>query len=152
MRWWLRLVVTLLLTPLLWRLVTAYLANQQGMSWNDLLQQSPTILGGLYLMFTLPALVLCGAVLTLSDFVLDRLGLALLTVVVSPLLAWGVVALIVHFVPEPHAQAVASAMSLFVAYGLVWGLTIREPHRRLPARRATAAAELDSTTANTAGA
>ena len=144
MRWWLRLVVTLILSPLLWRLAVAYLSAQQGAAWDDLARQSPAMLASLYITFTVPALVLCGVILTASDFVLRRLGLALLTVLVSPLLTCGVAVLIVDLVREPHVQAAKGAMSLFITYGLVWGLTIREPPISHPSRRETTAAEIDA--------
>ena len=144
MRWWLRIVVTLSLAPLLWRLVTAYIANQQGTSWSDLAHQSASLLGSLYLTFTAPALVLCG-ILAICDFVLKTLGLDLITVFLSPPIAGVVAAGVVHFVREPHVQAAEGAVVLAVVYGLVWGLTIREPLARKNNRNAVAGSRTSPT-------
>ena len=127
MRWWLRVLLTLVLAPPLWRLGSAYLASQLGTSWSDLAQQSVPLLGKVYMTFTLPALVLCGGILALADIILHRLGLDLLTVIISPLLAFAVVLGIVGLVKEPHVQSANGAIVLAIVYGLVWGLTIREP-------------------------
>ncbi len=135
MRWWWRLLVTLILAPLLWRLGVAYIASQQGSTWDDLARQSVAILITVYLTFTLPALILCGLVLSLSDAILHRLGLDLMSVLVSPLLGWLVAAAVLAYVREPHVQAAQGAIPLAIFYGLVWGLTVRE---RRPARQRAA--------------
>lgn len=136
MRWWHRLLVTLILAPLLWRLGVCYIASQQGSSWADLAQQSVGVLGEVYLVFTLPALVLC-LVLLACDGLLHALRLDLMTVLVSPLVAFGIAEAVITLVPEAHVEAAAAqgALSLAVFYGLVWGLTIREPRRRLDGAR-----------------
>ncbi len=139
MRWWVRLVVTLILAPLLWRLGVAYLASEQGATWSELAQKSGGVLVSVYLIFTIPGLILCGMVLTVSDWVLHKLGLDLLTVLASPLLAWVIAAAVLRFVPDSRVQAAQGAVVLSVIYGLVWGLTIREPR----GRRSTPAAETD---------
>ena len=131
MRWWHRLLVTLILAPLLWRLGVCYIASQQGSTWPDLAQQSLGVLLVAFLTFTLPALALC-FVLLASDRLLHALGLDLMTVLVSPLIAFGIAWAVLHFVREPHVQAAEGALSLAVFYGLVWGLTIREPRRVRP--------------------
>ena len=144
MRWWLRVVLTLVLAPLIWRLCTGYIDSQTGTSWTDIAQQSLPLLGKVYATFTLPALVLCGGVLALVDIILQRLGLDLMTVVISPLLAFAVALGIVHFVQEPHVQAAEGATVLALVYGLVWGLTIREPRDR---RRGTSDTHLEAASA-----
>lgn len=147
MRWWLRLIVTLVLTPLLWQLTRNYLAWHEGMGWGDLLQQTPTVLAGIYMVLTLPALVLCGIVLTASDALLRRLGVDLLTVIVSPLLAWGIAAASAwafgRFAPGPYAPVAAGAVPMLAVYGLVWGLTIREPRERRTVDPRTSTPEAD---------
>ena len=139
MRWWVRLIVTLILAPLLWRLGVAYLASEQGTTWNDLAQQSGNVLASVYLTFTLPALVLC-AILLVADLILHWLGLDLLSVIVSPLLAWPVAAAMLYLAQGSGVQAHGGAILLAVVYGLVWGLTIREPRARRPNRRGASAA------------
>ena len=146
MRWWLRVVLTLVLAPLLWRLGSAYLENQLGASWSDIAQQSIPVLGKVYMAFTLPAFVLCGGLLALVDIILHRLGLDLLTVIVSPLLAFAVTLGIIDVVQEPHVQAAHGAIVLAVVYGLVWGLTIREPRVRRSLRARGADIETSATT------
>jgi len=144
MRWWLRVVLTLVLAPLLWRLGVAYLASQQGAPWGDLARQSPQVLASVYITFTLPALGLC-AVLAVMDLVLHKLGLDLFTVLLSPLVAGLVATAIVRFVRNPHVQEAGEVATLLaIAYGLVWGLTIREPPGFQPVRRHAAAPETDS--------
>ena len=143
MRWWLRVVLTLVLAPLLWRLGLGYLASQQGAVWGDLARQSPQVLASVYITFTLPALGLC-AVLAVMDLALHKLGLDLFTVILSPLVASLVATAIVRFVANPHVQAVGEAATVVaLAYGLVWGLTIREPPGFQPVRRHAAAPETD---------
>ncbi len=139
MRWWLRVVLTLTLAPLLWRLGGVYVANQLGTSWSDLAQQSIPLLDKVYLTFTLPAFALCGGILAVADIVLRRLGLDLMTVVVSPLLAFAVALAIVDLVKDPRVQSARGAIVLAVVYGAMWGLTIREPRPRgEPVEAATA--------------
>ena len=128
MRWWQRLIITLILAPLLWRLGICYIASQQGSTWAELAQQSVDVMLAVFITFTLPALALC-AVLLASDWLLHRLGLDLMTVLVSPLVAFGIASAVLRFVREPHVQAAHGAVSLAVFYGLVWGLTIRERRR-----------------------
>lgn len=138
MRWWMRLVITLVLAPLLWWLGVAYLLTQQGAAWSDVFAQIVPVLESVYIVFTLPALVVCGVALTASDMILSRLGIALLTVVVSPLLAGFIAAAVRHLVYEPHVQSATGAVPLAIIYGLIWGLTIREPRNRRPVPRRTA--------------
>ena len=142
MRWWLRVVLTLVLAPLLWRFADAYILNQQGTSWSDLAEQSIPLLGKVYVTFTLPALVLCGGLLALSDLILHRLGLDLLTVIVSPLLAGAVALAIFDLVHDARLEAAQGATVLAVTYGLVWGLTIREPRRKRQPSRENAEADI----------
>ncbi len=130
MRWWQRLLVTLILAPLLWRLGVCYIASQQGSTWAELAQQSVGVLLSIFILFTVPALLLCGLLL-LSDQALHRLGLDLMTVLVSPLIAFGIAEAVLHLVTDPRVQAAQGAVSLAVFYGLIWGLTIRERRRRL---------------------
>ncbi len=137
MRWWVRFAVTLVVAPLLWRGGMTYLASTQGATWDDLARESVGVLAGAYLTFTFPALVLC-AVLAAMDLLLHALGLNLLTVAASPLVAGALVAALMRLAPD---AAAAGAVALAVSYGLVWGLTIREPRHRRPARRRDAAAD-----------
>ena len=141
MRWWVRLIVTLILAPLLWRLGIAYIASEQGATWSDLAQQSGNVLASVYLTFTLPALVLC-AILLGADRILHRLGLDLLTIIVSPILAWVVAAVILDLVQGSGGQSHGGAILLAVVYGLVWGLTIREPRTHRPGRQAPSVGEV----------
>ncbi len=129
MRWWLRVVLTLVLGPLVWWSVVGYVATQQGMTSTQWLQAIPTKLPEVYLLYTLPALLLC-AILYGIDLLLDLLSLDLFTVLVSPLVAYALAWAAVRFIPEQHVRAAGSALPLFACYGLVWGLTIREPLRR----------------------
>lgn len=126
MRWWLRVVLTLVLGPLVWWIVVGYVATQQGMTFTQWLQAIPTKLPEVYLLYTLPALLLC-AILYGVDRLLERLSLDLFTVLVSPLVGYALAWAAVHYIPEQHVRAAASALPLFACYGLVWGLTIREP-------------------------
>ena len=139
MRWWVRLLVMLVVAPLLWRAGVAYLASVQGASWADLAAESWRVLAGAYLTFTLPALVL-GALLAGMDLLLHALGLDLLTVAVSPLVAGALAAAAMRLLADPRLP-MEGATALAVTYGRGWGLTSREPKQRRPARRAGAAAD-----------
>lgn len=129
MRSWLRFILALALGPLLWWVGKGYVATQQGATlvqwWGD----SAKVLPEIYLFYTLPALLLC-AILFGIERILTFLSLDLFTVLVSPLLGYGLAWLAVHFIPEPHVRAAGAALPLFACYGLVWGLTIREPEFR----------------------
>ena len=129
MRWWLRLMSTLVLGPPLWWIVTGYVATQQGTTFPLWLQASLKVLPSVYLAYTLPALLVC-LVLVGVDRLLTLLSLDLFTVVVSPLVAYALAWGAVRFIPEPHVRSAGSALPLFACYGLIWGLTIREPRRR----------------------
>ena len=86
MRWWLRILVTLVLAPILWQLATSYLGSTQGGSPDALAQAALASLPKIYLIYTLPALavvVLC----LVADRILARLGLDLLIVAVAPAVA-----------------------------------------------------------------
>ena len=131
MRWWQRLLVTLILAPLLWRLGNCYIASQQGSTWHDLGLQSVDVLLAVFITFTVPALLLC-AILIASDWLLHKLGLDLMTVLVSPLIAFGIAEAVLHLVTDPRVRALGDAVSLAVFYGLVWGLTIRERRHARP--------------------
>ena len=128
MRPWLRFVLTLVLGPLIWWLVGGYVATQQGSTiaqwWGDL----PEVLPHAYLVYTLPAVLLLVILLGI-DRLLKLASLDLFTVIVSPVVAFGLAWAAVRFVPEPHVQAAGAVLPLFACYGLVWGLTIREPKR-----------------------
>lgn len=124
MRWLFRPVTTLLLGPIVFELVRLYLqATTQGTA--DM-QTAVRQVGQIYAAFTFPALILILAILLPVDLVLRRTGFGLATVLVSPILAIAAVSLLRDVVNEPHIQA-WSSLSLAAAYGLVWGLTIRDP-------------------------
>lgn len=129
MSWWLRFIVTLVLAPILWWAVTLYVGMRQGQDVSD---WAPLFaaLGEVYKLYTLPALVLLAFVLFPVDLLLRVLGIGLLSVVVSPLVAWLVALLVLTFVHDPRVQSAGDAVGLAVSYGLVWGLTTREPRRR----------------------
>lgn len=129
MRWWLRLVLTLVLAPVVWRLAALYLETAQGGDAMDLSVQSGDILLRVYLTYTLPAAALIVLLLTPAEFVLRRLGADLLIVGVAPALAWLVPIVLSHFIRDPRLDAEAVKGLAFI-YGLVWGLTIREPRTR----------------------
>ncbi len=129
MRWWLRGLLTLALGPVAWWIGTGYVATQQGATLAQWGGDIPKVLPGVYLVYTLPAVLLC-AVLLGVDRLLKLLSLDLFTVLLSPVLAYLLAWLAVRFVPEPHVQAAGAALPLFAAYGLVWGLTVREPRPR----------------------
>lgn len=126
MRWWLRFISTLVLGPAAWWIASGYVATQRGTTFMQWLQATPKVLAEVYLVYSLPALLLC-AILYAVDRLLKLASLDFLTVVVSPLLAYGLAYAAVHYIPEQHVQAAGSSISLFVCYGLVWGLTTREP-------------------------
>lgn len=127
--WWWRFLLTLVLGPALWWIGAGYVATQQGSSFPEWLQAIPDVLPDVYLYYTLPALLLC-VILFGIDRLLQLASLDILTVIVSPLVAYALAWAAVHYIHEPHVQAAGSALPLFVCYGLVWGLTIREPRRR----------------------
>ncbi len=129
MQWWLRFVLTLVLGPPAWWIASGYVATQQGTTFMQWLQATPKVLPEVYLVYSLPALLLC-AILYAVDRLLKLASLDFFTVIVSPLLAYGLAYAAMHTIPEPHVQAARSSLPLFVCYGLVWGLTIREPRRR----------------------
>ena len=129
MRTWQRLVLTLVLAPLLWRLVAIYLANQGGEPAADLWQATPALLGKVYLVETIPAFLLL-LVLVAMEWGLVRLGLDLLIFVVAPLVAAAIAFGVTSLVHDPRIPE--GLLGLFVAYGLVWGLSIREPRPAQP--------------------
>ena len=177
MRLWLRIVTTLVLTPLLWGLIGAYASGQLGAVLTppllgigqfiellvtgrfgdlaalcgagasaalDALSQLPDVLAPLlpiYFGATLPVLALIVLILLPAEYSLKRLGLDLLTVFAMPVVAYFVTAAVASFVPDPPAETLSNSLWLVALYGLVFGLTIREP-RRLARRptRATARA------------
>ncbi len=125
MRWLFRPVTTLLLGPILYLLADLYLHAATGAEtagWKPAAEHLQRI----YMTFTLPALALVLLVLLPVDLVLRRTGFGLVTLVVSPVLAVAAVSLLRDIVTEPHVQA-WSSLWLAAAYGLVWGLTIRDP-------------------------
>lgn len=124
MRWLFRPVTTLLLGPIVFVLVRLYLqgAPSDAEMWRAAARQ----VGAIYATFTFPALILVLAILLPVDLILRRTGFGLATVLVSPILAIAAVSLLRDIVTEPHIQA-WSSLSLAAAYGLVWGLTIRDP-------------------------
>ena len=129
MRWWLRFVLTLVFGPPLWWIAAGYVATQQGGTLMRWWQATPKVLPEVYLFYTLPALLLCALLFGL-DRLLKLVSLDLFTVIMSPIVAYALAWAAVHFIPEPHVRAAGSALPLFVCYGLVWGLTIREPRQR----------------------
>ena len=137
MRGWLRGMLTLGLGPPLWWSGVGYVATQQNTTLMQWLEATPKVLPGVYLVYTLPALLLC-AILFLLDWLLRRLSLDLFGVIVSPLVAYALAWAAVHFIPESHVHAAGSALPLFACYGLVWGLTLREPRERRATTAATA--------------
>lgn len=138
MRLWLRFLLALALGPVLWWIGKGYVATQQGATVAQWLGDSPKVLPTVFLYYTLPALLLC-VILFAVERLLKLVSLDLFTVIVSPALGYGLAWLAVHFIPEPHVQAAGGALPLFACYGLVWGLTIREPaSRRDPLGRSLA--------------
>ncbi len=170
MRWWLRIVTTLVLTPLLWGLAGAYMDGQLGAVLTppllgalqffallftgdfaaiprllgagggvlvDAVSQLPDMLAPLlpiYLGATLPVLALVVLILMPAEYSLRRLGLDLLTVLAMPVAAYFFTAAVASFVPDPPAETLSTSLWLAALYGLVFGLTIREPRLR---RRST---------------
>lgn len=126
MAWWVRLILTLVLAPLLWRAVGVYVDSQQGGAATDLLARSVPLLGKLYLTYTLPAAVVLLAILLPLDVLLRKLGLDLLVIGVAPLVACAVPLLLGKALPE-MAGEVSGLLGLAFAYGVTWALTIREP-------------------------
>lgn len=124
MRWWLRLIITLVLAPILWRIVEAYLQADAGGDPVDLLRGSAAMLGRIYVAYTLPALAIVVVLLIPVDLILRRIGLDILIVGIAPLLACLVPVVLAGF---GIGQDSVGVLGLAFAYGLVWGLTIREP-------------------------
>ncbi len=127
MAWWVRLIVTLVLAPLLWRTVGLYIDSQQGDAVADLLRQSVPLLGKVYLAYTLPVAAVLLAIILPVDLLLRKLGLDLLVVGVAPLVACAVPLVVDRVLHGPAGTGVTGLVGLAFAYGLVWGLTIREP-------------------------
>ena len=129
MRWWLRLIVTLVLAPILWRIVAGYIEANGGGNPSNIVSASTLILGKIYIAYTLPALAVIVVLLIPADFILHRLDLDILIVGVAPLLACAVPLVLARF---GIGQGNAGLLGLAFAYGLTWGLTVREP--RAPSR------------------
>ncbi len=127
MAWWVRLILTLVLAPLLWRVVGVYVESQQGGVATDLLARSVPLLGKLYLVDTLPAATLLLAILLPLDLLLRRLGLDLLVIAVAPLAACAVALVLATVLPDVAGFEGSGLLGLAFAYGLTWALTIREP-------------------------
>jgi len=129
-RWWLRIVVTLCLAPLLWQLTRLYIASAQGG-----LPALPEVLLGtlrIYLLYTLPALAMIAVLLLPADRLLAHLGANLLIVIVAPVLA-GLVPVLLSTVIDSPRLHVAGLEALALIYGLVFGLTVRERRRGIDA-------------------
>ena len=124
MRVWHRLVLTLVLAPILWRLGAIYIATQGGEPAADLWRASPALLGKVSLVATIPALVLL-LILVATEWVLKRLGVDLFIAALAPMLAAAAAVGVTSLVHDPRVPE--GSVGLFVAYGLVWGLGIREP-------------------------
>ena len=129
MAWWTRLILTLVLAPILWRLVDLYIETQQGGVLADLLVQSGPVLGKVYLAYTLPAAALLLVLLLPADLLLRRLGLDLLIVAVGPLLACAAPIVVERLIGRGSPAQGAGLLGLAFAYGATWALTIREPSR-----------------------
>ena len=125
MRWWLRLILTLVLAPILWRIVAGYIEANAGGNPSNIVSASTLILGKIYIAYTLPALAVIVVLLIPADFVLHRLDLDILIVGVAPLLACAVPLVLARF---GIGQGNAGLLGLAFTYGLTWGLTVREPH------------------------
>ena len=128
MRLWLRIVVTLVLAPLLWQAAAVYLGANQGGDAADLATKALRLLPSLYLTYTLPALALVVVLLVPLDRLLALVGADLLIVAVAPLVAALVPTLLALVVHNPRLDAAEIGWLAFV-YGLVFGLTLREPLR-----------------------
>ena len=124
MRIWHRLLLTLILAPILWRLLAIYLANQGGEPASDLWLASPALLGKVDLVTTIPALVLL-SILMAVEWVLKAIGLDLLIAAIAPILAAAFAIGVTSLVHDPRIPE--GLLGLFVVHGLVWGLSIREP-------------------------
>ena len=129
MAWWARLILTLVLAPLLWRLVGFYVETQEGAAWGDVLAESGAVLGKVYLACTLPAATLLLVVLAPADLMLRRLGLDLLIVVIAPALACAVPILLERLIGAASPAQGSGYLGLAFAYGATWALTVREPSR-----------------------
>ena len=127
MAWWVRLIVTLVLAPLLWRTDWIYIDSQQGGVFADLLRQSVPLLGKLYLAYTLPAAAVLLAIILPVDLLLRKLGLDLLVVGAAPLIACAVPFVLATVLPGAASTGATGLVGLAFAYGVTWGLTIREP-------------------------
>ena len=127
MAWWVRLLVTLVVAPLLWRAVGVYIGSQQGGVAADLLWQSAPLLGKLYLTYTLPAAAVLVAIMMPLDLLLRRFGLDLLVVGVAPLVACAVALLLARALDGAAGGEVSGLVGLAFSYGVTWALTIREP-------------------------
>lgn len=126
MRLWLRVLVSLVLAPLLWQAGAIYLGANQGGDATDLATKALHLLPGLYLTYTLPALAILALLLVPIDRLLALIGADLLIVAVAPLVAALVPMLLALVVHNPRLDA-AGIGWLAVVYGLVFGLTVREP-------------------------
>ena len=131
MRWWLRILVSLILAPILWQLAGIYLGTTQGGTPDAMVAAAYRTLPKLYLVYTLPAVALL-LLLLLADRLLALAGLDLLIVAVAPLLAVLVLLVASRFIADPRLDAL---YYLAFAYGLVFGLTVREPPRAVPVIR-----------------
>ena len=131
MRWWLRVLVPLILAPLVWQMAGVYLGTTQGGTPDAMLAAATKTLPKIYLVYTLPALALL-LLLLMADRLLALLGLDLLIVAVAPLVAVLVLLVASRFVADPRLDAL---YYLAFAYGLVFGLTVREPPRAMTASR-----------------
>ena len=128
MRLWLRVLVTLVLAPLLWQAAAVYLGANQGGDPAVMATKSLHLLPSLYLTYTLPALAVVALVLVPVDRLLALIGADLLVVAVAPVVAALVPALLSHIVHNSRLDA-AGIGTLALMYGLVFGLTVREPRR-----------------------
>ena len=128
MRLWLRVLVALVLAPLLWQVGAIYLGANQGGDPADLATKALHLLPEIYLTYTLPALAILALLLVPLDRLLALIGGDLLIVAVAPLVAALVPALLSRVVHNPRLDA-AGIGWLAVVYGLVFGLTVREPRR-----------------------
>lgn len=128
MRLWLRILVTLVLAPLVWQIGVIYLGTNMGGSPDALATASLTSLPKVYLVYTLPALAVVALLLLPADRLLARIGADLLVVAVAPLLALAVPVVLRLVTGDPRLD-VAALDALAFLYGLVFGLTVREPAR-----------------------
>ena len=128
MAWWARLILTLVLAPILWRIVGGYIETQQGADWTGVLTGSGVVLAKIYLAYTIPAAAAVLVLLLPIDLLLRRLGLDLLVVFVAPLLTCAL-PIVLERVGGRVPDQGAGLLGLAFAYGLTWALTIREPAR-----------------------